>query len=250
MDVKPIRAFERGLAVLSALNRRGTASVLELARDTNLPRATVYRALKTLIDQGYATLSPSDDRITLLLKVRDLSEGFEDEQWLGSVAAPAIFELTRRVHWPCDVTTLQGTDMVIRETSHRFAPLSIDRGMIGRRLPLLNSSAGLAYLAFTSRSERTLLLHLLRQAGEIVHAPSLEREFRDIRKRGFSIRQAGPLWPHTGTIAMPLLQGNRILGCVALIWMAKALSATEGIALCAGPLRETVKTIEAGLRSD
>jgi IclR family mhp operon transcriptional activator len=139
--------------------------------------------------------------------------------------------------------------MVIRETTHRFAPMSIDRSMIGRRLPLLKTSAGLAYLAFTSRSERQLLLRLLRQAGEAVDARSLEPEFREIRKRGYSIRQGGLLWPHTGTIAMPLRQGKRVLGCVALIWMAKALSAKQGVALCASPLRKTVEKIEAGLRA-
>src|ERR1700756_3932995 len=43
-----VRALERGLAVLAAMNRHKIASVLELARETRLPRPTVYRLLETL----------------------------------------------------------------------------------------------------------------------------------------------------------------------------------------------------------
>ena len=55
-----------------------------------MPRATVYRLLQTLLEEGYVARSPSDDRFRLRLKVRSLSEGFEDEHWIGGVAAPAL----------------------------------------------------------------------------------------------------------------------------------------------------------------
>ena len=102
MEPKPIRSFARGLAVLSVLNRHGSATALTLARDTDVPRPTVYRLLQTLMDSCYIGRSTGDDRFQLKLKVRSLSEGFADEQWISSVAAPALEELTRRTSWPCD----------------------------------------------------------------------------------------------------------------------------------------------------
>ena len=102
MEPKPIRSFARGLAVLSVLNRHGSATALTLARDSGVPRPTVYRLLQTLMDCGYIGRSTGDDRFQLKLKVRSLSEGFADEQWISSVAAPALEELTRRTSWPCD----------------------------------------------------------------------------------------------------------------------------------------------------
>jgi IclR family mhp operon transcriptional activator len=45
MHPKPIRSLPRGLALLSALNRHGSATALTLARETGVPRATVYRLL-------------------------------------------------------------------------------------------------------------------------------------------------------------------------------------------------------------
>src|ERR1700759_1465457 len=40
-DRGSVRALERGLSVLAAMNRHKIASVLELARETRLPRPTV-----------------------------------------------------------------------------------------------------------------------------------------------------------------------------------------------------------------
>src|SRR6516165_11917417 len=104
MQPKPIRSFARGLAVLSALNRHGSATALTLARETGVPRATVYRLLQTLLDDAYVGRGTADDRFHLRLKVRSLAEGFEDEQWISAIAGPALFDLTRRIAWPCDVS--------------------------------------------------------------------------------------------------------------------------------------------------
>jgi IclR family transcriptional regulator, mhp operon transcriptional activator len=64
MQSKPIRAFARGLAALEALNRSGSATALELARRSGVPRQTVYRLLRTLEDAGYVGRSLDDERST------------------------------------------------------------------------------------------------------------------------------------------------------------------------------------------
>ena len=43
-----VRSLERGLSLLVAMNRRQLASASDLAKDTHLPRPTVYRLLDTL----------------------------------------------------------------------------------------------------------------------------------------------------------------------------------------------------------
>lgn len=240
---KPIRAFDRGLAVLAALNRHGSAGALALARDTGLPRATVYRLLETLLQAGYIARSPSDDRFVLRLKLRTLSDGFADEEWIAAVAAPALFRLTARIGWPCDLATLEGTSMLIRESTHRMARFSIDRGMTGRALPVVASSLGQAWLAFANDAERDTLARLLG-----TDPAALARRCARIRGQGYAFRAGGqPPWPHTGSVALPILQRGHLLGCIAAIWMARAVTADEGLRLCLGPLRETVAEIEAAL---
>jgi IclR family mhp operon transcriptional activator len=246
---KPIRAFARGLDLLSALNRRGGATALTLARDTAIPRPTVYRLLETLAEAGFVSRSPSDDRFVLRQQVRSLSDGFEDEEWIAA-AAPALFRLTERIGWPCDLCTLEGTAMVIRETTHRIARFSIDRGMAGRALPVLPSSVGQAWLAFAPKSERETLLALLARSGRpedaLAREPArLARLLLAIRRQGYALRPGGQPWPHTGSIALPVRQGGAVIGCVNAVWMARAIGPEEGVRLCLEPLRATVAAIEA-----
>ena len=137
-EYKSVRGLMRGLALINGLNRfDGGASTAQLAEQSGLHRTTVRRLLETLQAEGYVRRSESDDSYRLTLKVRELSEGFRDEQWISSIAAPLLGELLQQVVWPTDLCTLDGDAMVIRETTHRFSRLSFHRSMVGRRLPLL-----------------------------------------------------------------------------------------------------------------
>ncbi|WP_043834106.1 helix-turn-helix domain-containing protein [Muricoccus aerilatus] len=252
MQPKPIRALSRGLAVLSALNRHGTATVVTLARETGLSRATVYRIMQTLLDDGYVARGTTEDRFIPRLRVRELAEGFEDEHWISGVAKPALAALTARILWPSDVATLEGTRMVIRDTTHRIAPLSIDHGMVGRRLPMLASTVGHAYLAFAPEPERDALLALLAASNDPADAPARDparvaRLLAATRRRGYGLRQGGRPWPHTGSIGLPIRLNGRVLGCINVIWMARVVRQEEGIRQCLEPLQETAALIEARL---
>lgn len=259
MQPKPVRSFARGLAVIEALNAHGSATALQVSRSTGVARGAVYRLLQTLQDAGYVERGAGDDRFRLRLKIRQLAGGFEDEQWLAGVARPALLALTGRISWPCDVLTFQDLRMVIRDTTHPVAPLSIDRNMAGRNIPMLGSAAGLTYLAFAPVAERAQILGLLaRQGGEVrgevggeaggsADAGMLARVIAATRRRGYGMRQGGPLWPHTGAIALPIRHGGRVLGCISVIWMARVVPGRDGVRQCLEPLRETQGQIERGL---
>ncbi len=252
MHPKPIRSFARGLDVLSALNRHGSATALTLARETAVPRATVYRLLQTLLESGYVGRGTADDRFHLRLKVRSLSEGFEDEQWIMAIAGPDLVELTRQISWPFDLATLDGLSMMIHGTTHRIAPLSIDRNMVGQTMPILGSASGLAYIAFAPKQERQNLLALLARSTKpddaLARDPTQVRHLiLATRRGGYGLRQGGQIWPHTGSIAVPIRVGNRVLGCINAIWMARVVSAGEGVGRCLGPLRQTQALIEQEL---
>ena len=252
MHPKSIRSFARGLAVLSALNRHGSSTALNLSRETGVPRATVYRLLQTMLEDGYVGRGTADDRFHLRLKVRGLSEGFEDEQWISGIAGPALEELTRRISWPCDISTVAGLKMVIHDTTHRVAPLSIDRNMVGREIPILGSSAGLAYISFAPKQEREALLALLARSNDphdmlARDRVQVARLIHATRRRGYGLRQGGQIWPHTGSLALPVRVGRRLLGCISIIWMARVINAKEGVVRCLAPLREARQRIEEDL---
>jgi IclR family mhp operon transcriptional activator len=181
-----------------------------------------------LSDDSYVGRGSADDRFHLRMKVRGLSEGFEDEQWIAAVAVPALFELNRR--------TLEGLKMVIHETTHLIAPLSIDRNMVGQKLPILGSASGLADLSFAPKKERDTLLVLLARSSDPHDAPARDRTqvsrlIGATRRYGYGLWQGGEIWPHTGSLALPVPVGSRILGCINTVWMARVISATEGVSL-------------------
>jgi IclR family mhp operon transcriptional activator len=83
-EYKTVPGLTRGLQILNALNREdGGASPTSLAELTGLHRTTVRRLLETLQDEGYVRRGESDDSFRLSMKVRELSEGFRDEQWIS-----------------------------------------------------------------------------------------------------------------------------------------------------------------------
>ncbi len=252
MQAKPIRSFARGLALLEALNRLGSATALVLAREAKIPRATAYRLLRTLEDAGYVGRRGADDSFILLMAVRRLADGFEDAQWIVETAGPALQDLTTRIAWPCDISTLAGLKMLIRDTTHRTAPLSIDRNMVGRALPILATASGLAYMSAAPVQERRTLLDLLARSGD--PHDSMARNPADVarlltaaRRRGYGLRQGGPIWPHTGAVALPIRVGSRVLGCISTIWMARVVDAREGVRTCLPHLRQTRDLIERRL---
>lgn len=245
---KPIRAVARGLSVLAALNRSPGATALELARLAGIPRPSVYRVLETLRQEGYVARSPADERWVLRPAVRALSDGFAEEAWVTQHAAPVLLALTERIGWPSDLATRHGTEMVIRETTHRAARFSIDQGMAGHRMPILHSSLGQCWLAFAPARERDGVLALLAEAFD---RPALLRSLAAIRRRGHALRTGrGGFRPHTGSVALPLRAGGRLLGCVNAIWMARAISPEDGLRLCLEPLRAARDAIEEALAGD
>jgi IclR family transcriptional regulator, mhp operon transcriptional activator len=237
-EVRGVRALERGLAVLAAMNRHKVASVLELARETRLPRPTVYRLLETLGRAGFVTRSGSADRFCLARRVRTLSDGFVDDEWITTIATPLMAAFTAAHVWPVALMTFEEGRMLIRETTHPASSLSIDYGMVGRRLPMLRTAAGRSYLAFCPANERRTILDMLS------HSPEPEDHYderrlpallRDIRARGCAL-QDREINPKTSGISVAII-GQRLLGCVSMVWIASALTLDEAQQRFLTPLR-------------
>lgn len=253
-EYKNVRGLTRGLLLLNTLNRLdGGASPGELAQLCGLHRTTVRRLLETLAHEGYVTRSPSDDSFRLALKVRELSEGFRDEQWVSALAAPLLGELLREVVWPTDITTMDVDAMVVRETTHRFSRLSFHRSMVGRRLPLLQTACGLTWLAHCPDNERTQIVEMLSQRDgddyQLAREPArLAALLRRVRQNGYGENYRG--WgqeARIASIAVPLGNGVRIVGCLNLIWIASAMSVEQAVARHLGALQNVATLISQRL---
>ena len=148
----------RGLDALTVLNARDGASVSEVAHEIRLPRTTVYRILETLCNAGFVFRDAEDDRYRLTIRVRALSEGFDDEAWVTQIAKPVIHDLCREIVWPVAIATLSGTAMLVRESTDHGTPQLLERHSAGSRVPLLSTAAGQVALANATVPQRDALI--------------------------------------------------------------------------------------------
>ena len=243
-----VRAFKRGLDVLREVNRSGGIRAGDVARQLDLPRPTVYRLLETLEELGYVARSASDDRFRVTRRALSLGDGYDPGVVICQAAAPYLSELSKVLVWPVDLSTYENAAMVIQETTHARSPLSIDRGMIGKRLPMLRTSAGRAYLAACAPRERELILNHLRRIDEADDRPfletgRLERMIAETAQRGYAIRSEGEFNPKTASIAVPIVRNDVVFGCISIIWIRSALSLEEALAKFVTPLRDAAASI-------
>lgn len=225
--VKPVRAMLRVLDVLQVLNSRNGVTVTDVANAIDLPRTTAYRVLETLCSAGYAVRDGSDDRYRLTVLVRGLSDGYDDEAWIGDVAQPLLAQLGQKLVWPVSICTNQGNHMLVRHTTDKNSPLALERYNAGVRVPLLNSAAGRTYLAYSPAPQRAALLDIaLGSGGEMEGAgrqrDMIEKILANIRKAGYAItiRQ----YRGESSAAVPIYSGTSLLGVVGMRFMDKAVT--------------------------
>jgi len=232
-----VRGLSRGLEVLRALNAmdEGRATSQQIADVTGLHRTTVRRLLETLVEEGYVRRSSSDESFRLMLAVRGLSEGFTDAERLATVAPPIMGQLLQRVTWPSDLTTCDGDAMIIRETTHRFSPLSFHRAMVGRRLPMLLTASGRAYFAMCGEAEREEILELLRFGAGGEQQQSIAKNAALVRALVKRVRDDGYGSNHgdweaqakIGALAVPVYADGSVRGSLNIVFLNRAISHRE-----------------------
>jgi IclR family mhp operon transcriptional activator len=235
------QSLVKGLDILAALNRRtsGSASITELGRMTGLHRTTIKRLLETLRQEGYVESDATTNLYRLTFRVQTLSYGFRDNVQISEIAWPQMRAISKSLVWPCSLVSLEGDEMVVRVSTRSYSPLSFHPGMPGRRMPLLTTAAGRAYLAFAPEQEQKLLLDMLRERTDTNAAHAQDARFirtllSETRQRGYALnRGEWDVEPRFGGVAVPLKFQDRVLACLNVIFLGSAVkdeAALSGIA--------------------
>lgn len=243
-----VRALRRGLAVLRYINSVGSTGAAAIARALDIPRPTVYRLLQTLEEEGYIAFSASSTQVRVTRLAASLGDSYAAHSRICQAAGPVLGEYGPRLVWPLDLTVYENAAMVIHETTHTRSPLSIDRGMIGYRLPMLRTSAGRAYLAFCREEQRTMILDHLRRIDDPEDRPFLDgawlaRMIEETRRRTIAVRDGGEFRPKTSSIAVPVMIGDHVEAVVSMIWIRSALSLADALSAHSEALRNIADAI-------
>jgi IclR family mhp operon transcriptional activator len=249
-STRPIRALNRGLEVLTTLNRLERAAINTLAGAVHLPRTTTYRILETLRLAGYVDRDPHDDCYRPTIMVRSLSEGFDDEAMVAHIAKPHLAALGQQIVWPVAVATLSGATMMIRETTDRESPLALEQYSAGVRVPMLGSAAGRAYLAFCPGQERDMLLEILSRSSSTEdrlarNRLEVDRLLNETRNQGFGMAHRARRVSEETSLAIPVRAKDRILATVTVRYAATAVPLRTAVEQFLPKMREVAHKIES-----
>lgn len=160
--LESVRSVERTLDLLAALERADHPMGLsDLARATDIPKATAQRLLGVLERRGFV----QKERLTYQLgtAVVSLAGAFLTGSSLARAALPALEELALASGETASLQVRRGFDRVVVQRVLSVHSLGYSL-RIGQRLPLLIGAAGIILAAGMPRDE---LEQLIERTGEI-----------------------------------------------------------------------------------
>lgn len=254
--VEPVRSLARGLEILRWLQEHQTATLHELHQGLSLPKPTLLRLLATLESSGFVWQGLGGYHASHTGRAASARLGAKDQ--LAEVAGPVLDWLMSRVRWPSDLSVRKATYMMLKESSRLRSYFDLHRLPLGFRINMLLSAPGRAYLAFCSEKERLAILSQLRKARDSGYAlmgteAAIARMIEDTRRCGYGTRD--PRWGGDPVeskdqsddglmaIAVPIISGSKVLGCVNIVWIARVLKPAEIVKLHLADLREAANLI-------
>ncbi|MET0365398.1 MAG: helix-turn-helix domain-containing protein, partial [Sphingobium sp.] len=247
----PIRSLSRGIAVLQAINRGNSLSMMEIARMSEVPYPTACRLVQTLVYEGLIEREPSRKRYRPTSLTQTLAYGFQGDMHLVEVARPHLVELTRTLGWPVSISTHVGASMVIRDSTHSLTALTFNNYYPGYALPVLECASGLVYISHMQAEDRRNLLHTLKlmDNGRLKHTIALlDREGMalEIRSNGYATRGKNLFTNNPGktsSIAVPIIYEGQIIAALTLAFFSAATKMNDAVRQFVEPLQRAANTI-------
>lgn len=250
-----IRAIARSISVLQAINRSAALSVSEIAERSQLPYPTATRIIRTLVNLGMIEKEPSRKKYRPTALTQSLSCGFQNHDRLVSAARPYIAALTQRFGWPVSIATRVGKVMVVRDSTSSMTSLTFTHYFPGWQVPLITSASGRVYLSHVEAEMRQNLLTHLLETGTAAERLAVQ-EFltgntaESIRSQSYAAVARTPysLNPgKTSSLAVPLFHSEELLGSLAMVFFANAVSISNATSMFLEAMKETASEIGSAM---
>ena len=258
-SVKSIRALERGLDVLQALRTGQGAGLKDLHEITGLPKATLLRILRTLIERNLVWQRIADGAYLPSSRQTSPPLAPDDASRLVEIASPVMARLCERVNWPSVLAVRRGSQMEVIETNRPLSHIShLPLGPVGARISLLLTATGRAYFGFCGPEEREEIVRQLRASDRpedafAYDAAWLARLVAQTQAQGYGVRDpsliVGPQGP-TGmvddgrnSISMPIIAAGQVVAAMNVTWTRRASSVQQVVADHLPDLREAAAEV-------
>jgi len=250
----PVRAVERTLLILEHLNKNRVTRVSDLHNATGLPKPTIVRLLQTLEQTGYVSNDPRHGGYQVTSKVTSLSAGFHGDPLVVEAGRAHAAALTNRFMWPATIAILHDDAVIVRYSTIPDSPNPPFHATVNMRLTLDHHALGLAYLAFCPEEQQNTLIKILMQQEEGSKAKIAEKEalllrkLAVVRQQGFAERDTNMEPRSSNTIAMPVMNGERVLGTLGITYYRAAHRRQDAINKFFGNLQTAVNRISRDIR--
>lgn len=257
--VKSIQALARGLDVLRLLQTSGGLSLADLHRQTGIPKASLLRILKTLMENGAAWQRMADNAYVPSFAHSELARQMDREQELVEAASPVLAMLSTRVKWPSVLAVPRLTHMEVIETNASRAYIdNIPLGPVGFRVNMLRSASGRAFLGFCEDAVREATLDRLRNSRRpgdrwARDLGYVSRMIAETRAQGFGLRDPDfggdfdhgrdRTDDHRDSLGVAIRVGGHVPGTINVTWSRRVFTSTEAIAAFAGPVQDAADEI-------
>lgn len=161
-DTPGIRSLDRGLAILRSF-RPGTGALgnAEIAQRTGLPRATVSRLTRTLVDAGFLVFDLRANAYRLGPPFLSFALSVREGSVVLQAALPLMREVAEGLRINVGLAVADAGDMIYLD-SVRKSRLGLFRHVQpGSRLPIAETALGRAWLAGSAPSVRQVELEAL-----------------------------------------------------------------------------------------
>lgn len=249
-----VQSARRVLTIIEALNRRRVTSLEVLHARTRLPKSTLVRLLETLIEEGYVVRVSRREGYALTDAVLRLSAGIRHRDVLVDVARPLMEAFTQEHRWQVSLATSENSWMLVRFTTRHLSPFAREEIFLNRRVPMLQSAIGRAYMGFCTSEEQEFILRLIEDShpDEIETAGGREKVaaiLRRVRRDGYGTI-VRPAEDPSRSFAIPILHRDRTdrpLGSVVIFYYRSVMTEAEAVAKYMPPLTRLAAAVAEGL---
>lgn len=240
-----MRSLTRGLDILRWIYRNGAATLHELHVGLSLPKPTLLRLLATLEASGFIWHGMEDRRYHAAHLAKVATKARANDQ-LAEVAGPVLDQLMAKIRWPSDLSVRKANFMQLLESSRQRSYFELGRVEVGFHIDMLLSAPGRAYLAFCPEREGDSLISRLEKCRSVGFqvlgsTSAIARVIEETQRRGYALRDTRwgghPSKPKQVfddglmAIAVPIISGGKVLGCVNIVWIARVLKYTDIVRL-------------------
>jgi IclR family mhp operon transcriptional activator len=252
-SVKSVDALRRGLTVMHAIEQSSAVTLAELHLQTGIPKASLLRILKTLIESGWVVRNELERRFMPAASPGDSGLHTHWRSRLSALAAPVRTTLERRIPWPTDLAVRDGISMLILDAHRPINGLAVNYRVLGFRPSMLVSSLGRCYLAFCPDDERRSLIAILARSTAMaqdrtfLREDAIQRLIATGRSQGYCSRDPSELGSESperfGAIAVPVFAGRQLLATLSCAWLPKVTDEPSIVAQCLTALRDAAQLI-------